>query len=591
MMIPLQPSFVKCDTCAVDDVDAPPLEPLISDVMFQIMETKSPCVPTDRLSTWLSNMLSRERISLSAMIETHHAAMMDGMRDLLKCVDEASMFIDKTMVVGQHEQTRTEVDVASCTGCHKSEVAFEVGGVHSHQSHETYQTTRDRVRVSVADVNEAIQSAVEVVGDHSEFPGDRSEGPFRVTTLAKFSTQSMAFEEIEDDSDVKAVLQRLLLVLEIFISFLIGLNVIVMAMECQYTGFDLGHDSLDYRDYRPAAETWPWAHDFFTAVEWTIGSFFVLEVVVMVAILRHRYLISPWNLFDLAVVSSWLVLQFARGSSSINTTVLRAAKLMRLFRLLRLVRTIRVFDALHVILTSVKSSLQVLCWTLVLLSTMLVISALAVSQSIEEYIADTENPHSEREQVFVQWGSFSRSILTMLEVTLGNWGPPCRLLQDVVSEWWIVFFMGYKVVIGFAVVQVITSVFIQQTFKVVAEDEQVMIANRARAAEAYLKNLEHLFTVMDLSGDGHLSPEEIRLCFSDPTVRAWLEALDIEVDDACTVFALIDDGDGVITHAEFIDGIRRVKGPAKNSQVLTVLKEVRQLKRALINQRHILIDA
>ena len=32
-------------------------------------------------------------------------------------------------------------------------------------------------------------------------------------------------------------------------------------------------------------------------------------------------------------------------------------------------------------------------------------------------------------------GTFTRSLLTMFEVLFANWGPPCRLLVDNVSEW------------------------------------------------------------------------------------------------------------------------------------------------------------
>merc|ERR1711988_1745515 len=98
--------------------------------------------------------------------------------------------------------------------------------------------------------------------------------------------------------------------------------------------------------------------------------------------------------------------------------------------------------------------------------------------------------------------------MTMFEITLANWGPHCRLLMNNVDEWWALFFLVYKCSIGFAVVQVITSVFIQQTFKVAARDEEVMIQERNMATNAYLKNLERLFQVLDESGDGMVTLEE-----------------------------------------------------------------------------------
>ena len=67
----------------------------------------------------------------------------------------------------------------------------------------------------------------------------------------------------------------------------------------------------------------------------------------------------------------------------------------------------------------------------------------------------------------------------MFEITLANWGPPVRRLMNKVDEWWAVFFLAYKLTVGFAVVQVIISTFIQQTFKTASRDEEVMIKETA----------------------------------------------------------------------------------------------------------------
>ena len=37
------------------------------------------------------------------------------------------------------------------------------------------------------------------------------------------------------------------------------------------------------------------------------------------------------------------------------------------------------------------------------------------------------------------------------EILFANWSPPCRVLVDNVSEWFSIFFLVYRCIIGFAV--------------------------------------------------------------------------------------------------------------------------------------------
>ena len=43
----------------------------------------------------------------------------------------------------------------------------------------------------------------------------------------------------------------------------------------------------------------------------------------------------------------------------------------------------------------------------------------------------------------------------MFEVLFANWGPPCRVLVENISEWFALFFLFYRCVIGFAVLNVV----------------------------------------------------------------------------------------------------------------------------------------
>merc|ERR1719189_462006 len=131
-----------------------------------------------------------------------------------------------------------------------------------------------------------------------------------------------------------------------------------------------------------------------------------------------------------------------------------------------------------------------------------------IATVLEGFIKDPSQDPDARKEVFKTWGSFLRAYISMFEITLANWGPQCWLLMNKVHEFWGFFFIFWRCCFGFAVIQVITSVFIQHTFQVANRDEVIMIKERERAALAYLKHLEKLFERMDESGDAKISRQE-----------------------------------------------------------------------------------
>merc|ERR1719336_3259276 len=115
--------------------------------------------------------------------------------------------------------------------------------------------------------------------------------------------------------------------------------------------------------------------------------------------------------------------------------------------------------------TAMSGSVSVLFWSVALLALVQMMLAFVLQQLLESYVLDETNALDKRLEVFMFYGTFARTMLTMFEITLGNWMPPCRALVENVSEWWMLFSLTHKLVIGFSVLSVITSVFIQETFK------------------------------------------------------------------------------------------------------------------------------
>merc|ERR1719336_3582280 len=111
----------------------------------------------------------------------------------------------------------------------------------------------------------------------------------------------------------------------------------------------------------------------------------------------------------------------------------------------------------------------------------------------QPFIEDTTAPLEQRQTVFSYYGTFTRSTVTMFEITLGNWIVPCRVLMEHVNEGFSMFALVHKLIIGFSMVSVITGVFIQETFKVAAQDDKIMMRHKERASRVHRDKMERLF--------------------------------------------------------------------------------------------------
>jgi Ca2+-binding EF-hand superfamily protein/heme exporter protein D len=208
-------------------------------------------------------------------------------------------------------------------------------------------------------------------------------------------------------------------------------------------------------------------------------------------------------------------------------------------------------------------SFAVLLWSVVVLALVQMLMALVLQSLLEKYILDEQNPEAARKEVYKFYGTFARSMLTLFEMTLGNWMPPCRALVENVSEWWMLFSLAHKLVIGFSVVSVITSVFIQETFKVAAIDDKIMIMSTERARKMHIRKINALFGYTDHDGNGFLDVGEFTTVLQDSGIRTWLASMGLQVRDIPQFFQLLDvDGNGRLTVKELVEGISVLKGTA-----------------------------
>jgi len=295
---------------------------------------------------------------------------------------------------------------------------------------------------------------------------------------------------------------------------------------------------------------------------------------------RLQYFSDFWNWVDALIVAAWFATLAGNADIGFNPFLLRLLRLVRLLRLLRLIRTISVFDSLYLMTTAIKGSVSVLVWTVMILGLVEMCLACLIQSLLQEWIRGHKDTEASK-VVYMYFGSFARAMLTMYEMTLGNWMPPCRALVENVSEWYMLFFLTHKIVIGFSVVSVMTGVFIQETFKVATSDDQIMLNNKERERKHLERKMKALFQAADADGDGNLERGEFVEVMNDNSVRKWLSSMGLDIGDAGTLFDLLHNSDGYMTAHDLVQGASRLKGPAKHIEFVEFLSEWRNLQRAV----------
>jgi len=196
-----------------------------------------------------------------------------------------------------------------------------------------------------------------------------------------------------------------------------------------------------------------------------------------------------------------------------------------------------------------------------------------------DFYYDQEATVEVKRQVFQHFGTYDRTIFTMFELTLASWVPVCRLLMDKVSVSAGCAVLVFKVVVGFALMRVIVGVFLLETFKTAASDDELMIAQTKRSQLQHALKMKRFLMEADKDSDGLIEKNEFKAYLRTEGVRPWLTAQGIDEEDDELLFSLLDtDGNGKLTPTEVSRGISRLKGPARSMDVVSLMHMVSLLQ-------------
>eukprot|EP00930_Biecheleria_cincta_P005346 TRINITY_DN106271_c0_g1_i1.p1 TRINITY_DN106271_c0_g1~~TRINITY_DN106271_c0_g1_i1.p1 ORF type:complete len:562 (+),score=100.88 TRINITY_DN106271_c0_g1_i1:39-1724(+) len=313
-----------------------------------------------------------------------------------------------------------------------------------------------------------------------------------------------------------------------------------------------------------------WSHHtpaYFHLVDLAFLVVSAVEVMMRALALGEEYFRGPgmkWQLFDVMVVSSQVV-EFV-VSRIVQGTSISGLRILKLVKILRIARVASVFPELHVLISSIVGSLQSLGWTLVLIVTFLYAIAVALTQLVNEHKLSLGAEHMEEheEEIIEFYGSLDRSLISLyMIISEGiHWSELMSPLAEHVSPWIkpvFVIFVGFQL---FAMMNVITSCFV---------DNALRIAAKAENDEALLSVFDMLQD--DVGSGGLVNVDVFRRHFHHPRMAKFLELSGSQGEEPEAIFRVIDDEDsGHLKCHEFVDSCAKLVGPSRAFQVKQLMR-------------------
>jgi len=291
---------------------------------------------------------------------------------------------------------------------------------------------------------------------------------------------------------------------------------------------------------------------------------------------------GDWFDAALVVIQALDVFQEMFDLAENQTQWVPLLRILRLFRVFRLVRVFRVFPALRLLIVSVVQSVQPLIWVFALIGSITAVFAILITVVVTEYktqysIDDWHLKDEDERNLHLYFGSVDRSILSLYGTISGgrDWHESAVPLDKFISPHIIYVFVMYTFFVIFAMMNVITSQFVDQTLEASSKDRRDHMVSSLMDAfsktgvraemvteEDFMNNLTHPSMrsfLKDLYRREEVSPEEIRK-------SRLFEMLD-------------DDGSGEITRDELVLGCVRLTGSATSLDLAVLKLDVENLRR------------
>jgi len=295
-----------------------------------------------------------------------------------------------------------------------------------------------------------------------------------------------------------------------------------------------------------------------------------------------------WNVMDVFVVGFSiidLVLEIFIGGQDVlqNVSFLRVIRVVRIVRVARVIRIMRFFRELRLMIFSILKSLKSLVWVCLVLGMMFYVFGISFTTAATSTV-DTKDKwvNEEMEDLIRYFGSLDKSVLSLFMAMSGGreWIAFYSALQPL-PVYYSVLFLVYIAFALFAVVNIVTGVFVESALQSNNQDKVVTANEEMHAKEDYLRSMRDIFEEMDEDDTGLISQAEFEAKLSDERVIAYFKAMKLDVSEARKLFWLIDyDQSDEIDIDEFVGGCYKLQGESRNLDIKFMQCEVHYLRQS-----------
>jgi Ca2+-binding EF-hand superfamily protein len=181
------------------------------------------------------------------------------------------------------------------------------------------------------------------------------------------------------------------------------------------------------------------------------------------------------------------------------------------------------------------------------------------------------------------FGGVWTSMNTLYQAITGgvSWRECCTPLEQTSPMMGLIFSV-YIAFTYFAVLNVVTGVFCSSALEATKSNPELVANQMSHNKAAYRERVKDLFKTMDNDDTNTITIDELEALLEQQEARLHLSAMGIVVEDAWSLFRLIDtDHGGTIDIDEFVAGCSRLSGEAKAMDIFNMQYEIHILANRL----------
>jgi len=404
--------------------------------------------------------------------------------------------------------------------------------------------------------------------------------PISMKKLAKLfgrDSQQTLFERIEKHK-----------AFDVYSVFVIFVNAFFVGFQTQQAALELAK-MADENDIRHVVHVWD------LTFQGVFAFLFSLELVIRWAAQGSCGLCrgedAHWNLFDVVLlIFSWadLMLEASVAESAESPlesfSVLRTLRLVRLVRAVRIIRVMRFFRELRIMLFSILSCFKSLFWLVAIMALVIYVFSIGFTTAAMSYLDTPERwKDQDNEDLILFFGTLPGSMLSLYQSMSG--GNDWAVFHDAIAAtgpFWQLMFLCYISFMVFAVVNIVTGVFVEGAVELANNDQEARIHEQLEKKKRIEKELTQVFVAMDTDSNGLIHRDEFEELLQSEKVFAIFRDMDVQADEAMRLFdALDEDQSGSIIAREFVEGCMDMQGIGSAYNQALMLRDLADIKRLL----------